>query len=99
MNSKLYFSVISIFELNQKAQLGKITVSENLVQQLEALDITNLGFSIEATQLASTYSRDRLPDPFDRMIVATAESNGLLLMSSDAKILDLGQPWLIDAYA
>ena len=38
-------------------------------------------------------------DPFDRMIVATASSSKLNLVTSDRVMLSLGFPWIRDSYS
>jgi PIN domain nuclease of toxin-antitoxin system len=37
-------------------------------------------------------------DPFDRMITATAKANGIKLITSDRRLLDLGFDWILDSF-
>ena len=45
----------------------------------------------------SDFSRDWVPDPFDRMIMAAASANNKKLITSDSKILAMGFDWVLDA--
>jgi PIN domain nuclease of toxin-antitoxin system len=36
-------------------------------------------------------------DPFDRLLLSQASGDNLILITSDAKVLDLALPWILDA--
>ena len=81
----IFVSNASLFEIYIKVGLNKLVLPENFMDKLEAVDI-----SILSLELKHFYHLTQLPfhhkDPFDRMIIATAQSEKLSLMSYD-KIL------------
>lgn len=85
-SAELYLSAASSWEITIKAGTGKLTLSERpsefVVQairlmSLQALDIT----------LSHVAALERLPhyhrDPFDRMLIAQAQVEGLVLLTAD----------------
>ena len=82
---ELLFSVVSFAEIGVKAAVGKLTVPTDLRQHILDAGIRILG-------LAPDHGLDvaRLPlhhrDPFDRLLIAQARSEGLTVMTADARI-------------
>lgn len=94
----VYVSVISFYEIAQKARLGKWPTIEPVVADLpralerqggKILDI-NTGISLRA----GLFDWDHR-DPFDRMLAATALEMDLPLMSADIAFYELAdrQAW------
>lgn len=86
-SNELYVSVVSLFEISTKHRLGKLPGAQVI---LDDLDWTMARLSarylpLEATDavLAGTLA---LPhrDPFDRLLAAQAQGQGLPLVTSDA---------------
>lgn len=83
--SEVYFSPVSPWELGIKKTLGKIDYPDGLVDAL-----TDAGF-VELP-ISATHATDapNLPmlhrDPFDRMLVAQAQAENLLLCTADRRI-------------
>lgn len=78
-------SVVSIFEIEQKAALGKLAVAG------EATTLARrMGYQELPLRWAHAREAARLPllhrDPFDRMLIAQARIEGLTLATADRNI-------------
>lgn len=84
--NQLVLSVASLWEMQIKLQLGKLTLSTSLSSIVAAQQEAN-ELQLLTIQPDHTYALDNLPslhkDPFDRMIVAQAITEGLRLISHD----------------
>ncbi len=81
----VYISAASVWELGIKAAKGNLTLPEKYLESL-----MNDGFAtLDVTMRHAQVSAD-LPmihsDPFDRMIIAQARSDDLVLISADRHI-------------
>ena len=80
--NRLFLSAISVAELMIKASLGKLTLTFDPKEAAPASGIETLPFTAEdASRLGALPSHHR--DPFDRMLIAQAQSLGYVLMTSD----------------
>lgn len=79
---EVYFSAVTPWELGIKRALGKLAFPDGLVSELQAA-----GFLELAISGAHADHAPRLPahhrDPFDRMLVAQAQLEGLALVTAD----------------
>lgn len=84
-SNQVYVSVVSGLEIAIKKRTGKIKLKTNLKECFK-----KSGFSVLDVNLPHVLELDRLPvyhkDPFDRMIVAQASEESLVLISEDPKI-------------
>ena len=75
-------SAASIWELEIKRALGKLDIEAELVSELERLGIDVLPITASDATAAA-----RLPlhhrDPFDRMLIAQAQRNRAIVVTSD----------------
>jgi PIN domain nuclease of toxin-antitoxin system len=94
---EVYFSVISVAELQFKARLGKLKLQANAVSAWTELGFGLLNFNLEAAEEFWSFSVYEVPDPMDRQIMAIARANNLTLLTSDRKILSQSFPWAADA--
>ena len=82
--NEIYLSSMSVTELMIKSFLGKIHVGFDPLEMAQKMRVEILDFSGTDAMVLG-----KLPyyhkDPFDRMIIAQAQSNGLHLMSEDEK--------------
>ncbi len=83
--SEVFVSAISIWEVEIKRSLGKLSSDEDLPARAHEHGLLSLPVRSEhATQVG------RLPplhrDPFDRMLVAQAQVEGLAIVTSDREI-------------
>jgi PIN domain nuclease of toxin-antitoxin system len=83
-NNLIHVSAASVWELEIKQALGRLTIrSAELLPQIATNGFIELRISAGHAVMAA-----RLPlhhrDPFDRMLIAQALSEGLVLLSDDA---------------
>ena len=89
--AEVFVSAASIWEVSIKAALGKLTAD------LAALlaEIEPAGFRLLPVTGEHAAAVARLPrvhaDPFDRMLVAQAKTEPLLLLTNDAALVDYGE--------
>lgn len=85
----LILSVASVWEMQIKLQLGKLTLPAPLAQTIENQQRTNQ-IELLPVQLAHVLELANLPnhhkDPFDRLLIAQAISEGLILISHDPRM-------------
>lgn len=94
----VFFSAVSIAEISIKQLLKKIAFSPSILQLARDSELQKLNFTIEAAAEVAAFSSLVGHDPFDRMIVASASSNHLNLVTSDRVMLGLGLPWIEDSF-
>ena len=93
----LAFSVVSFAEIGVKAAIGKLAVPADLHQHILGSGLRILGLAPDhGLGVADLPMHHR--DPFDRLLVAQARSEGLTIMTADPHIarydvpvLDAGQ--------
>jgi PIN domain nuclease of toxin-antitoxin system len=85
----VYVSAASIWEISIKRALGKLTLPEDIFEVIEAEDFLPLPMVVFHGQQAG-----QLPphhqDPFDRMLIAQAQAEGLTLISADTAFPQYG---------
>jgi PIN domain nuclease of toxin-antitoxin system len=85
--NELWFSVASIWEVGIKVALGKLPLSEPVERYIPSR-MTLLGTKSLEIQAAHAIRAAALPlhhrDPFDRMLVAQAQVEGMTIVSADA---------------
>lgn len=84
-----FASMSSLWEMSIKMGLGKISISTSLEKFAE--DVTNNGIQLLPVEMKHIVHYQTLPfhhrDPFDRMIVSQALTEGMSIVSVD-KIID-----------
>ena len=87
--SDLHFSIINLWEIAIKVNVGKLQLNvsfEELRVRLKHIKAAILPVSVEDTQ---AYTSLLLPpnhrDPFDRILICQAANRSLVLVSADAK--------------
>ena len=78
----ILFSSISVTEVSLKASTGKLVMPNGYVEQLKESGIRELEFT-SAHGLAIATLPWHHKDPFDRMIIAQALSEGLPVVTAD----------------
>jgi len=92
--NEVYVSAVSLWEITIKVGLGKLDVS--LVEILEELKKA----SFVVLQIDSVYLQKLLDlpsihkDPFDRLIIATAQAEGFTLITADENIQGYDVEWI-----
>ena len=78
----IYVSTASVWEISIKQAIGKLTVPDNLLDELEIHRFTLLNITYEHAELAG-----QLPflhrDPLDQMLIAQAKVEKLTLISNE----------------
>jgi PIN domain nuclease of toxin-antitoxin system len=85
-DNDLFFSLTSIWEMQIKIQLGKLELSDSLPDILKTQQVEN-NLQVLTIDLNHIWSLANLPyhhrDPFDRLLVAQAQTEGMTLVSAD----------------
>jgi PIN domain nuclease of toxin-antitoxin system len=88
-SNSLHLSLASVWELQVKLQLGKLSLRLPLVDVLQEQQQRN-GVIIEAITLEDILGLSALPplhrDPFDRLLISQAQRGGFHLLSNDTEI-------------
>jgi len=92
MNTRLYLSSISAFEIANKHRIGKLdptygSILDNYAFIAKKLDAKDLPLSLEHTLLAGAMEWEHR-DPFDCLIVAQASLEKLVIITNDTKMQD-----------
>jgi PIN domain nuclease of toxin-antitoxin system len=90
----VYLSAVTGWELSIKQSLGTLTLARPVSDLIQTHGFTELPVTIrhgEAVRDLPLYHRD----PFDRLLVAQALVEGLILVTSDRKLARYGVPVLL----
>ena len=89
LGNDVFISVVNGWEIQIKAQLGKLTLSKPLHVIFQEEQATN-GFRLLPVTIEHVYALDSFPlhhrDPFDRLLIAQAHQEGLTLVTRDPKL-------------
>lgn len=83
--NQVYVSAASHWEISIKRSLGKLEAPHDMDSIVEDQGFAKLAISAFHGDQAGLLPEHH-KDPFDRMLVAQAQAEGLLLMTSDSKI-------------
>ena len=90
-SNRLILSIVSIWEMQIKIQLGKLKLKHSLKDLVENQQDVN-SLQILPVSPNHIFMLDNLPmhhgDPFDRLLISQAIEEKLLLVSKDKKISD-----------
>lgn len=93
-NNIVFVSAVSVWEISIKKALGKLDAPDMLLEEIERLRFTPLAITLEHADRAG-----KLPplhtDPFDRMLIAQAQSDQLMLVTRDSEIQKYQVQYLI----
>jgi PIN domain nuclease of toxin-antitoxin system len=81
----VHISAASIWELEIKAALGRLTVTFDLLDDVSANGFLTLAISAEHAMTAARLPRHHR-DPFDRMLIGQSQIEGLVLATEDPMI-------------
>ncbi len=88
-DNEVTVSAATVWEITIKQAAGRLEAPDDLVEALAANDFDSLAMTAEHAILAG-----RLPthhtDPFDRMLIAQAQTEGLILLSVDSRFAHYG---------
>ncbi|MCI5150628.1 MAG: type II toxin-antitoxin system VapC family toxin [Candidatus Electrothrix sp. MAN1_4] len=87
--NQLYLSHVSPWEIQIKQQLGKLRLSATLPELIETQERMN-DLNMLSIELPHIYALQQLPyhhnDPFDRLLIAQAQVESMVLVTVDHKI-------------
>jgi PIN domain nuclease of toxin-antitoxin system len=89
----LFFSAASIWEMAIKHAAGKLKTPPDILDTFEQRGFTELRMSSRQSLIAGALPPHH-GDPFDRMLVAQAQSEKLTLVTNDARIAAYDVPVL-----
>ena len=89
----LFFSAASIWEMAIKHAAGKLKMPPDILDTFEQRGFTELQMSSRQGLIAGALPAHH-GDPFDRMLVAQAQSEKLTLVTNDARIAAYDVPML-----
>ncbi len=81
----VFVSAVSVWEIAIKRALGKLKVPDSLVATIAGTGFRELPVTFFHAELAGSLP-PRHNDPFDRMLVAQAQADGLVLVTADVNI-------------
>ena len=88
-DNDIYVSAATVWEMSIKQQMGKLVAPEDIESKVEHAGFSSLPISLFHGQQAG-----RLPfhhkDPFDRMLIAQAQAEGLQILTKDEQFRDYG---------
>lgn len=84
-NNTVFVSAVSVWEISIKKALGKLEAPDTLLEEIERHRFTPLEITLEHGDQAGKLPPIHL-DPFDRMLIAQAQSEQLTLVTRDAEI-------------
>lgn len=84
-DSSVFVSAASAWEIAIKQALGKLDAPSDLVRQIELNRFVPLPITVSHAYAAGALPRHH-DDPFDRMLVAQAMAEGLILVTRDPRM-------------
>jgi PIN domain nuclease of toxin-antitoxin system len=84
--NEVFFSAASVWEIAIKRASGKLIFEGSVQESILAHDFLPLPITVEQAELAGSLPQLHR-DPFDRLLVAQAQLEGLVLVSVDEQIL------------
>ena len=86
--NELLLSVVSVWEMQIKIQLGKLKLTLPLKELVKKQQETN-DLTVSAVALTHVLALDALPfhhkDPFDRLLIAQSIEEGLTIVTADSQ--------------
>ena len=93
----LFLSLASIWEMQIKIQLGKLTLTNSLADTITTQQENN-SIQLLPITVSHVLTVDNLPfhhrDPFDRLLIAQSQYEGLTLLTNDQQIQQYNVTWL-----
>jgi PIN domain nuclease of toxin-antitoxin system len=81
-----FISIVSLWEIAIKLNLGKLEISvtiDDIIDEANKMGIAILPITVEAVKLVQFMPLHHR-DPFDRLLIAQAEANGLTIITDDS---------------
>ena len=91
--NQVFVSAASVWEIAIKRASGKLNFAQSVEKSIAAHDFLPLPITVEQAELAGSLPQLHR-DPFDRLLVAQAQLEGLVLVTVDEQILRYQVPHL-----
>lgn len=88
-NARILISAAVVWEVSIKRQLGKLDAPTDLLEQLERAGVDLLPITARHADRVGTLPMHHR-DPFDRLLVAQADVDGLTLITADRELSAYG---------
>lgn len=86
--SRAYVSLASLWELNLKANKGRLPISaDDILEGVRMLGVDIVEIKMQHIESLTSIKFDHL-DPFDLMLCAQAQAEGMTLVTADRTLLD-----------
>lgn len=95
----VHFSAVSVLEITIKQMLGRLTVPGDVSDGARRAGLLELPFRADHASRLLDFPALSRHDPFDRMLLAQAAEDHLLLVTSDRHLIGLGVASVVDARA
>lgn len=93
----VYFSPVSLVELQIKTMRGKLNVDPAVLSDPSPAGYEELPQRASHAEALARFPAPAGRDPFDRMLLAQAAAEEIDLITADSALLDLGLAWVHDA--
>lgn len=84
-DSEVFVSAVSGWEIGIKKAKGRLAAPDNLAAVVEKKRFAHLPLTFDHAERAATLPPHHR-DPFDRMLIAQARTEGLILVTRDSRI-------------
>ncbi|PZU41080.1 MAG: PIN domain nuclease [Microbacterium sp.] len=97
--TRVFYSAATVLEITIKHMLGRLPLpgGQDFPSVFESSGLVELPLTARHAVMLAAFPALARHDPFDRMLLAQARAEGLDLITSDATMLSLDEPWIIDA--
>ena len=89
--NQIFYSDISLWEIAVKMKIGKLSFDKEIEELPKALHLQNVeNLPLKHEHIFETLKidvKEQHKDPFDRLIIAQAKSENLVIITNDAKFL------------
>ena len=92
-DNRVVVSAVSVWEISIKRASGKLAFRHNILQVLTRTGFDTIDITPSHADLAGSLPLHHA-DPFDRLLVAQAQIEGLVLVTQDRQLLPYGVPIL-----
>ncbi|WP_392535766.1 type II toxin-antitoxin system VapC family toxin [Nostoc sp. C117] len=92
-SNKVVVSAISVWEIEIKRKKGQLKTPDNLIQAIIDTDFSFLSITEHHAVKAASLP-DHHKDPFDRLLIAQAILEKMIIITSDTQFINYGVPLL-----
>lgn len=80
----VFVSAVSVFEIAIKTSVGKLSIPESPIEAVDRSGFTPLDVTFEHADAVTSLPRHHR-DPFDRLLIAQAQVEGLTIVTRDRR--------------